>query len=104
MGQRSLAYGLADADVFVLELRHMLATADIQVGDLLITSGIDGVYPPGLHVAHVTEITPVGDGGFARVLCEPVARTGHSRHVLVLDPSASFDPVQEEASKRMPPT
>ena len=40
----------------VLELRFMASNADIQVGDLLTTSGVDGVYPPGLPVARVSHI------------------------------------------------
>ena len=50
-GLRSVAFG-GGAGSGALELRFMAANADVQNGDLLVTSGIDGVYPPGLPVAH----------------------------------------------------
>ena len=49
--QRSAAFGGAGGGA--MELRFMSANADVQVGDLLRTSGVDGVYPPGLPVARV---------------------------------------------------
>ncbi len=48
-----MAYG--SGDIGTLELRHVAPSADIQVGDILITSGLDGVYPAGLAVAKVTK-------------------------------------------------
>lgn len=50
--QRGVVYGTAQADA--MELRFMAGNADVQVGDLLSTSGLDGVYPAGLPVARVT--------------------------------------------------
>ena len=69
-----------------LELRFVAPSVDVQVGDLLETSGIDGVYPPGLAVARVTSIERRGESGFARVLLTPTARADGVRHVLVLEP------------------
>ena len=60
---RSAAYGSATGDA--LELRFMAGNADVQVGDLLQTSGVDGVYPPGLPVAKVVTIDRKVDSGFA---------------------------------------
>jgi rod shape-determining protein MreC len=71
-----------------MELRFMAANADIQEGDLLTTSGVDGVYPPGLQVARVAKIERRADSAFARVACTPVARVAGSLHVLVLQPLA----------------
>lgn len=85
-GQRSVAYG--QPRLGLLELRFIAASTDIEVGDLLTTSGVDGLYPPGLPVARVHEITHQGEGGYARVLCEPMARTEHSLQLLVLEPLA----------------
>ncbi len=97
-GQRSVAYGQPRQEL--LELRFVAASADMEVGDLLTTSGIDGIYPPGLPVAHVDSITHQGDGGFARVLCKPMARPEHSLHLLVLEPLASKSLRNPEESKR----
>ena len=55
-GARSVAYGDPSAHSGSLELRFMAGNADVQVGDLLTTSGVDGVYPPGLPVARVEKI------------------------------------------------
>ncbi len=81
---RSAAFGLATGDA--LELRFMAGNADVQVGDLLQTSGVDGVYPPGLPVAKVMSIDRNADSGFAKIVLAPAAPTGGVRHVLVLEP------------------
>jgi rod shape-determining protein MreC len=67
-----------------LDIRFLAANADIVVGDELVTSGIDGVYPPGLPVARVTKVERTGSGGFARITCQPTAGVDKHRHLLVL--------------------
>ncbi len=69
-----------------LELRFMAGNADVQVGDTLTTSGVDGVYPPGLAVATVSKVERVADSGFARISLKPLASSDAVRHVLVLEP------------------
>jgi rod shape-determining protein MreC len=69
-----------------MELRFTSPTADVQVGDLLQTSGLDGVYPPALPVARVVQVERRNDSSFARVLLAPVASADAVRHVLVLEP------------------
>ena len=69
-----------------LELRFMAGNADVQVGDTLTTSGVDGVYPPGLAVATVSKVERVADSGFARISLKPLASADAVRHVLVLEP------------------
>ncbi len=86
-GQRSVAYGQPRQGL--LELRFVAASTDIEVGDLLTTSGVDGVYPPGLPVARVHDIMRQGEGGYARVLGQPMAHTEHSLQLLVLEPLAN---------------
>jgi rod shape-determining protein MreC len=53
--QRSAAFGGA-AGGRGMELRFMSGNADVQAGDTLVTSGLDGVYPPGLPVARVASV------------------------------------------------
>jgi rod shape-determining protein MreC len=85
--QRSAAFGGAQlAGGGAMELRFMSGNADVKAGDTLVTSGIDGVYPPGLAVARVTRVDRRTDSTFARVLLEPTARPDGVRHVLVLEP------------------
>lgn len=78
-----------------MELRFISANADVQVGDVLDTSGLDGVYPPGLPVARVVEVQRRVESGFARVALAPVANPDGVRHVLVLQPSAAQLPAPE---------
>ncbi|MBK6617037.1 MAG: rod shape-determining protein MreC [Nitrosomonas sp.] len=67
-----------------LELQFFSVNTDIQLGDLLVTSGIGGVYPPGLPVGRVTLIEHDKSMQFAHILCTPVAGVDRHRHVLVL--------------------
>ena len=95
--QRSAAFGGADGGL--LELRFMAGNADVQVGDKLSTSGVDGVYPAGLPVAAVASVDRRVDSGFARVLLAPAAGIDGVRHVLVLEPlSAQLPPIPELAA------
>jgi rod shape-determining protein MreC len=84
--QRLAAYGAGDP-LAPMELRFVSSAADVQVGDTLTTSGLDGVYPPGLNVAKVklVERNAIA-GGFTRVVLEPAATLDTLKHVLVLDP------------------
>ena len=90
---RSAAFGGAGGDA--MELRYMAANADVKVGDELITSGVDGVYPPGLAVARVSAVEPRAESGFARILLAPNALADGVRHVLVLQPLALQMPPRE---------
>ncbi|HET7527123.1 MAG TPA: rod shape-determining protein MreC [Burkholderiaceae bacterium] len=92
--QRSAAFGTGDGDL--MELRFMAANADVQVGDLLLTSGVDGVYPPGLAVATVAKVDRKVDSGFARISLQTRARPDGVRHVLVLDPLSAQMPARPE--------
>jgi len=87
--QRSAAFGGAGGGANPsMELRFMAGNADVQPGDVLTTSGIDGVYPPGLAVAQVLSVDRRADRGFARILLAPAASPDGVRHVLVLEPLA----------------
>ena len=83
--QRSAAFGGGGAQA-VMELRFMSGNADVQVGDLLHTSGLDGIYPPGLPVAKVAQVERRAEAGFARIALTPAAAPDGVRHVLVLEP------------------
>lgn len=81
-GQRSVVFGLGNGQ---LELRYMPANADVEVGDLLVTSGLDGVYLPGFPVAKVINIERDSAYSFARIFCAPVAGVENFGEVMVLD-------------------
>ncbi|WP_281346829.1 rod shape-determining protein MreC [Thermochromatium tepidum] len=67
-----------------LELLYIPKNADIQVGDLLVTSGMDGRFPPGYPVARVKTVRQDPDNPFTTVLAEPTARLDRSREVLLV--------------------
>ena len=85
--QRGAAFG-GLATGTAMELRFVAANADVRVGDLLQTSGVDGVYPAGLAVARVTQVERQAEGGFARVTLAPAAAPDGVRHVLLLEPQS----------------
>lgn len=73
---------LAGVGAGMMELRFLAANAEVQVGDILVTSGLDGVYLPGLPVARVLKIDRDSAYSFARITCTPLA--GVERHGLAL--------------------
>jgi rod shape-determining protein MreC len=81
-GLRAVAFGAGASGM--LELRYMAANAEIQNGDRLVTSGIDGAYPPGVPVATVVRVERDASAAFARIVCEPAAGVQRGRFVLVL--------------------
>ena len=87
-GERGVAFGESSWRAKGMELRFMSTNADVQPGDILTTSGVDGVYPPGLPVAKVEKIERRVDSAFARILCSPLALVAGVGHVLVLQPIA----------------
>ena len=87
-GARGVAYGETTRNANALELRFMAANADVSAGDLLTTSGVDGIYPPGLPVARVDKVERRTEAVFARIECVPIAMVAGARHVLVLLPAA----------------
>ena len=85
--QRGVAFGGQQlAGGGAMELRFMAGNADVKPGDAMVTSGIDGVYPPGLPVGRVSTVDRRTDSNFARILVEPAAQADAVRHVLVLQP------------------
>jgi rod shape-determining protein MreC len=94
-GLRAIAFGGGPSGM--LELRFTAGNAEIQNGDRLVTSGIDGVYPAGLPVATVVRIERDAEHSFARVICRPAAGVDRGRFVLVLSDETARPPRPEEA-------
>jgi len=98
-GLRAVAFGGTQAQT--LELRFMAANADIQNGDVLVTSGLDGIYPPGLSVGRVIRVERNAASAFARVVSEPLGGVNRYNHYLILQWHSS-QPVQPEAEPVAP--
>jgi rod shape-determining protein MreC len=96
-GLRSIAFGGAEPGR--MELRYMSVNADLKEGDLLVTSGLDGLYPAGLPVGRIAVVDRSRTGNFARVVVDPVAGIDRSRLLLVLlvDKAAVPPPPPESA-------
>lgn len=97
-GLRAVAFGAGASGM--LELRFMSAVADIQTGDRLVTSGIDGTYPAGLPVASVVRIERDAEETFARAVCQPVAGIERGRYVLILANESAHPPLPEAGKDR----
>ena len=95
-GQRGLAAGSGHGQ---MELRYMPSHTDVRVNDRLLTSGIDRVYPAGIPVARVTQVSHSQSGPYLRVACTPLAGLDRSRAVLVL----RADPPVIQAPSPLPP-
>jgi len=101
-GARGVAFG-ESGGAPLLELRYMATNADIEVDDVLTTSGVDGVYPPGIPVAKVVKVERRADSVFARILCESSAQVQGARHVMVLAPVQSTLPSFKDLPPELPP-
>jgi rod shape-determining protein MreC len=99
-GLRAVLAGTGDDGK--LELRFIPLAADFQNGDRLVTSGIDGVYPPGLPVAEVTNVERNTAYLFANITCKPVAGVNNHAQVLVLGPMPAT-PERPEETKEVTP-
>jgi rod shape-determining protein MreC len=82
-GLRAMAFG--NGEPGTLSLPYVPVGSDIQAGDMLVTSGIDGVYPAGLSVATVKSVERDAVSAFAHIQCIPSAAVFSHRYVLVLD-------------------
>jgi rod shape-determining protein MreC len=89
-GVRSVAYGNPSASGDVLELRFISGNADVLAGDVLTTSGVDGVYPAGLLVAKIEKVERRADSGFAKIICTPKANVTGAKHVMILNPLSTL--------------
>lgn len=98
-GLRTIVFGAGDTSL--LSPRYLPVNADIQNDDMLVTSGIDGIYPPGIPVARVIKIERDSVYPFARVTCLPVAGVDKHRHLLILSdlPRLPERPVETAAAK-----
>ncbi|TAL57272.1 rod shape-determining protein MreC [Pandoraea sp.] len=104
-GVNSVVYGGLPGGA--LDLRFIPLSADVKVGDQVVTNGLGGVYPAGVPVARVTRVDKQSDTTFARIVCQPVAQLHSQRQVLVLQYNPPPPPPTEAAGstdQNAPPT
>ena len=93
-GLRAVLFGSGNG---LMELRYLAANADVQPGDRVVTSGLDGVFLPGLPVATVVKVERDQAQTFARIPCLPAAGVEQFSHVLVLGHRENLPPRPPEA-------
>ncbi len=99
-GLRAIAVGSGkDGSI---DIPFMPSGADVQLGDLFVSSGIDGTYPAGLVVARVTSVDKSGAYVFAKITAKPAAGVENHRFVLVLAAPPSAPPRPESKEERKP--
>jgi rod shape-determining protein MreC len=81
-GMRVVAEGIGDYSTVILS--YVALTADVQVGDLLVSSGLGGRFPTGYPVATVYEVERIDGSAFLTVKAKPEAKLNRSRHVLLV--------------------
>ena len=85
-GERSLIFGTGNAEK--LELRHLTNSADVKVGDLVVTSGLDNRYPPNYPIAKITSIQKTSGEAFMKVTAKPLVDINVIREVLLVWPNS----------------
>lgn len=94
-GLRAIAVGSGkDGSI---DVPFLPVSADVQNGDLFVTSGVDGTYPPGLLVARVTSVEKNSAFVFSRINAQPAAGVENHRFVLVLRPPPPGPPPPADA-------
>jgi rod shape-determining protein MreC len=96
-GLRTIAVGTGDFDR--LELPFLPNNADIEVGDLLVTSGLGGAFPNGYPVGIVDSVRRIPQGPFAEVTARPAARLNQVREIMLISSADANEelPVEEPA-------
>ncbi|MCW8957113.1 MAG: rod shape-determining protein MreC [Gammaproteobacteria bacterium] len=93
-GMRSTAFGTGH--VGKLELRYIPHNADVEIGDLIVTSGLGQRFPPNYPVGRISEIERPAGETFARVIAEPIAHLDKGREMLLVWHNAPASPVTLE--------
>lgn len=98
---RAIAFGQSGN---TLDIPYLPTNVDIKIGDKLVTSGIDGIYPAGLAVATVTKIEQDPESPFAKIISTPVAQVSHHLQLLILELPESIEakikPVEEANTEK----
>ena len=90
-GLRTVVFGAGDYER--LEVRYLPNNADIEVGDILVTTSLGSQFPPGYPVGEVTGVTPQARQAFAQVTVKPIAALTRMREVLLLIPDESAESI-----------
>ena len=101
-GLRTIALG--SGTINRLDLPYIPNNADIKPGDLLVTSGLGGHFPPGYPVATVSAVQHDPGLTFSQVVAIPLAELNRSREVLLVWPGESplLKPAEPDDARNTP--
>lgn len=99
-GVRAIAVGRGP--IGALDLPYLPNHVDLEVGDALVTSGLDDVFPPDLPVATVSRVNRIGEGEFAEVQATPTGRLDRIQEVLLVWPPADPEPPPPQSAAPKP--
>lgn len=86
---RAVVFGTGAPDR--VRIPYMTASADIKEGDLVVSSGMGGHFPPGYPVAQVSEVIKDPNEAFLRISARPMARLNYGKEVLLIWPGDDED-------------
>ena len=81
-GLRALVFGTGNPDT--VKVPYLTANADIKEGDLLVSSGMGGTFPPGYPVAQISKIVNDPNEAFLSITAKPAAQLNHGKQVLLI--------------------
>ena len=81
--ERSRAHGVVEGTGGGLRMNYVSGLADVQVGDTVVTSGIDGIYPKGFAIGQIESVER-GSSGFGAIVVRPVVDSSSVEAVLVV--------------------
>jgi rod shape-determining protein MreC len=85
-GLRALVFGTGDPDT--VKVPYLTSNTDIKEGDLLVSSGMGGTFPPGYPVATVSKIVNDPNESFLTITAIPAAHLNHGKQVLLIWPGS----------------
>jgi len=100
-GLSAVAEGIGQSDA--LRLIHLPHSTDVEVGDRLLTSGLDGVFPEGYPVARIIKVQRDARQPFLQVLAEPYAKLDRIRYALLVWPHQGTSAIDPHILEEMTP-
>lgn len=94
-GLRAIVFGTGTRDE--VDVPYLTPTADIQVNDILVSSGLGGTFPAGYPVARVMKVVTNPNESFLKITARPLARLEHNKEVLLIRAEEHAKPVKSSA-------
>ncbi len=97
-GLRAIVFGTGAHNQ--VEVPYLTSSADIKIGDILISSGMGGVFPPGYPVAQVVKVITDPNEAFLKILAQPMAHLNHGKEVMLIWPGGQKSAAKQTATDK----